>query len=62
MAREEITLITCDRCGAEDDVNSTSEGTVNSKMEGRGWLVTEDEDICPTCKELDEIEEDEEDD
>lgn len=51
MAREEITIIYCDKCHCQIEIESTNEEKVNRKLYSLGWNVDGDDDICPDCNE-----------
>lgn len=61
MRSEAFIIVTCDRCGAEEQVHLTSlardgwdERYVDAYLDGLGWVQVNDEDVCDTCLEEEE--------
>lgn len=49
--REEITIVYCDKCNCQVEIQSTIEDTVSYRIEAMGWTVTGEEDYCPECSD-----------
>lgn len=54
MRTDALLYVNCDRCTLEQEVildrSTHFQEQADQEIECRGWLVTDEEDICPECR------------